>query len=59
MYAYAAIEDSRFWDEVEERIYSALKAYGEQAESGGFQRRLFADDAAQGFAFIDLCRRRY
>ncbi len=54
-----AIEDSRFWDEIEGRIYSALEAYGEQAESGGYQRRLFANDAAQGFAFIDLCRKRY
>ena len=26
---------------------------------GGFQRRLFAEDAAQGFAFIDICRKRY
>src|SRR5262249_15851484 len=24
-----------------------------------FQRRLFADDAAKGFAFIDVCRKRY
>ena len=32
----------------------------EQAENGGgFQRRLFADDAARGFAFIDVCRKRY
>src|SRR5262249_43237362 len=27
--------------------------------SSGYQRRLFADDAARGFAFIDLCRQRY
>ena len=37
-----------------------MRDYAEQAENGGgFQRRLFADDAAQGFAFIDLCRKRY
>ena len=49
-----------FWERAEERIYDALQAYAEQAENGGgFQRRLFADDAAQGFAFIDLCRKRY
>jgi hypothetical protein len=49
-----------FWEEAEQRIYAALEAYSEQAESGGgFQRRLFAKDAAQGFAFIDLCRKRY
>src|SRR5262249_45260840 len=35
-------------------------AYAEHAENGGgFRRRLFADDAAQGFAFVDLCRKRY
>jgi hypothetical protein len=49
-----------FWERAEQRIYDALEAYAEQAENGGgFQRRLFADDAAQGFAFIDLCRKRY
>jgi hypothetical protein len=49
-----------FWQAAEQRIYDALEAYAEQAENGGgFQRRLFADDAAQGFAFIDLCRKRY
>jgi hypothetical protein len=49
-----------FWRRVEERIYAALRDYAEQAEnSGGFQRRLFAEDAARGFAFIDVCRRRY
>ena len=45
---------------MEERIYDALRDYAEQAENGGgFQRRLFADDAARGFAFIDVCRKRY
>ena len=49
-----------FWIDIEERIYTALRHYSEQAESGGsFQRSLFAEDAAQGFAFIDVCRRRY
>jgi hypothetical protein len=49
-----------FWLDIEERIYNALRDYAEQAQSGsGLQRRLFAEDAAQGFAFIDVCRRRY
>ena len=49
-----------FWIDIEERIYAALRHYAEQAESGGgFQRRLFAEDASQGFAFIDTCRKRY
>ncbi len=54
------IDDATFWAEAEQRIYDALAAYAEHAENGGgFQRRLFAADAAQGFAFIDLCRKRY
>jgi hypothetical protein len=57
---FSGITDESFWEKAEERIYAALEAYAEQAENGGgFQRRLFADDAAQGFAFIDLCRKRY
>ena len=51
---------SEFFERVEGQIYAALHDYAEQAESGaGFQRRLFAEDAAQGFAFIDICRKQY
>jgi hypothetical protein len=51
---------SAFFARIEERIYDALRDYAEQAEhGGGFQRRLFAEDAARGFAFIDVCRKRY
>ena len=56
----SGITDEQFFERAEQRIYDALEAYAEQAENGGgFQRRLFANDAAQGFAFIDLCRKRY
>jgi hypothetical protein len=49
-----------FWINIEVRIYAALRDYAELAESGsGIQRRLFAEDAARGFAFIDVCRKRY
>ena len=57
---FSGITDETFWEKAEERIYTALQSYAEQAENGhGYQRRLFADDAARGFAFIDLCRKRY
>lgn len=57
---FSGITDESFWERAEERIYSALRAYAEASENGdGFQRRLFAEDAARGFAFIDLCRQRY
>ncbi|MGL5018979.1 MAG: hypothetical protein ACRDBP_12660, partial [Luteolibacter sp.] len=36
---------------------SAGGAFGDSYHS--YQRRLFAEDAARGFAFIDLCRQRY
>jgi hypothetical protein len=56
----AGITDDTFWERAEELIYAALQGYAEQVDRGnGYQRRLFADDAAQGFAFIDLCRKRY
>jgi hypothetical protein len=54
------ITDEAFWEQAEKRVYAALEAHAESAERGtGFQRRLFAHDAALGFAFIDLCRQRY
>ena len=54
------ITDQRFWDQAEDRILDALKEYAEQAENGrAVRRRLFAEDTARGFAFIDLCRKRY
>ena len=57
---FSGITDEAFWEKAEDRIYAALQSYAEQAENGrGYQRRLFADDAARGFAFIDLCRKRY
>ncbi len=54
------VTDQRFWDQAEDRILDALKDYAEQAENGrAVRRRLFAEDTARGFAFIDLCRKRY
>ena len=49
-----------FWPEIEERVYNALRKYAEiAARSGTLQRQLFAEDAAQGIAYIDICRRRF
>ncbi len=51
---------SDFWEAAESRLIAALRDFAELAENGGgFQRRLFAEDAARGFAFIDVCRKRY
>src|SRR5439155_3425881 len=44
----------------EERVVQALQAYAAQAsEHDRILRRLFAEDAERGFAFIDLSRARY
>ena len=49
-----------FWQQAEALVLAALQDYAEQAQNGaGYQRRLFAADAARGFAFIDVCRKRY
>jgi len=54
------ITDEEFWNQAEELILTALEEYAERAENGRvLRRRLFAEDAARGFAFIDLCRKRY
>jgi hypothetical protein len=54
------VTDERFWEQAEDRILDSLREYAERAENGhATRRRLFAEDAARGFAFIDLCRRRY
>lgn len=53
-------EEADFWDRAEGLVLAALEAYAQRAENGrSYARRLFAGDAARGFAFIDLCRRRY
>jgi hypothetical protein len=51
--------DESFWTGAETRLYSELARYSARLEQGGLQRRMFAEDAAQGLAFIDLCRERF
>ena len=54
------ITTDEFWDQAEDRILAALKDYTERGENGhAVRRRLFAGDAARGFAFIDICRKHY
>jgi hypothetical protein len=53
-------EAARFWSVAEERVVQALSGYAAQAtEDERVLRRLFAEDAERGFAFIDLSRARY
>jgi len=53
------ITDSGFWEEAEHQIYAALSQYSSRIDNRNYQRRLFSDDVALGFSFIDLCRNRY
>ena len=58
-FSLGGIADESFWAGAEARLYAELARYSARLEQGGLQRRMFAEDAAQGFAFIDLCRERF
>ena len=54
------IESQDFWDTADEKIVAALASFAERAVgSSGIARQLFAGDAAQGVAFIELVRKRF
>src|SRR5271165_2603146 len=56
----SGIDDDRFFHEAETRIVDALRGFAETATgSANVRRRLFAGDAAQGIALIDLVRTRF
>ncbi len=54
------VESQDFWDTADEKIIAALAGFAESAAgSAGIRRQLFAGDAAQGVAFIELMRKRF
>jgi hypothetical protein len=56
----SGIDDDRFFHEAEARIVESLRGFAETAIGGAsVRRRLFAGDAAQGVALIDLVRTRF
>jgi hypothetical protein len=60
LFDLSGVTDEAFWEEAEGRVVEALHAYARQVTDGrGLARQLFAEDAAQGFAFIELCRKRF
>ncbi|MCL5952138.1 MAG: BREX-1 system adenine-specific DNA-methyltransferase PglX [Chloroflexi bacterium] len=60
LFDLSGISDESFWETAETRVSDALRAYAEHATNGrSMRRQLFADDAKHGFAFIDLCQKRY
>jgi hypothetical protein len=49
-----------FWSQAETRLLEALEGYAsEAAAANSGRRRLFAEDTAQGIAFIHVCRERF
>jgi hypothetical protein len=60
LFDLSEITDEQFWNQAESQVLTALRAYAAHAANGSkLQRQLFADDASQGFAFIDLCQKRF
>ena len=56
----SGIDDDRFFHEAETRIVEALRTFAETATgSASVRRSLFAGDAAQGVALLDLARTRF
>ena len=55
----SSISHRDFFEKAESEIYAQLARYAETAGSGSYKRKLFANDAAHGFALIDLCSKRY
>ncbi len=59
LYSTKKYRDS-FLENAEAEVLKILKQLAETALSGeAYQKLLFADDAARGFAFIELCRKKY
>jgi hypothetical protein len=53
-------DKTQFWNDAEQKILNALREYAERAEiTHANRKRLFTRDAARGFAFIDIYRKRY
>jgi hypothetical protein len=56
----AEITNEDFWNKAENRVISSLKEYAEKAvDNQHFQRQLFMNDAVQGFAFVDICKKQF
>lgn len=59
LYSTKKYRDS-FLENAASEVFRILKELSETATNGeAYQKLLFADDAARGFAFIELCRKKY
>ena len=55
----SGVTDETVFHDAEETILAALRRFAESADGADTRRRLFAGDAAQGVALIDLVRTRF
>lgn len=54
------LTDSQFFEKAEDHVITALRQYSEKAQNGHrLLKRLFSEDAERGFAFVDLCQKRF
>lgn len=57
---FSQIDDETFFDRADELLLAALRRFAESAAGvAGVRRRLFAGDAAQGMALIELARTKF
>jgi len=57
---FSGVTDTQFFEQAEGKVIGALRSYAEKTQNGGqLQRRLFTDDAVRGFAFVDICHKRF
>jgi hypothetical protein len=60
LYNVSGISDASFWDIAEQKVLEALHDYAKQVSNGaGYRRAVFAEDAARGFAFIELSGKQF
>jgi len=59
-FVFAPEDEKAFWEKAEDEVLARLKDFAAQAGARRrYQRRLFAEDAARGIAFLDLLRQSY
>jgi hypothetical protein len=57
---FSGITDAQFFEQAEAKVIDALRNYAEMSNNDQrLQRHLFTEDAVRGFAFVDLCNKRF
>jgi hypothetical protein len=60
LFDLSGITEHEFWEQAEGRLLEALGEYSSHLANGRqLLRRLFSDDSARGFAFVDITRRQF